>query len=209
MMNTGFLLTKEQKEQKKKVLKMKMKQAINNKKLKRVSKKTRESLLRQMKKEQDEQKEQEKKEQEEKELQRKIKQELDNKKIQRELKKKKESSMRYVTDNSHSSVNIMNCVKNLQRDCRQFPDNTSKVVICQSLEKKHSFLQTKYFHIYRQLCYGDLKDLKLLQRMLDERDLFNNPNNSTTVEDSTKAVGKILTEKYCPDLEQKILDSKK
>ena len=40
MMNTGFLLTKEQKEQKKKVLKMKMKQAINNKKLKRVSKKT-------------------------------------------------------------------------------------------------------------------------------------------------------------------------
>ena len=45
--------------------------------------------------------------------------------------------------------------------------------------------------------------------MLDERDRFVNPNNSTTVEDSTKNIGEILTKKYCPDLEQKILDQNK
>jgi len=159
-MEKGFLLTKEEKEQKKKELKEKMKNVLDNKKLQRVSRKTRESL------------------------------------------------MRHKTDDSHSSKNIMNCVENLQQDCVKYLREKNKVKVCKSMEKKHNFLQQNYFHIYRQVCYDDLKDLKLLQKMLDERDRYNNPNNSTTIEESTKNIGKILTTKYCPDLEKKIMDSK-
>ena len=114
----------------------------------------------------------------------------------------REKLIRNKTDDTHSSQNIMNSVVNLQQDCFQYRNIKNKVIVCQKLEKKHSFLQKYYFHIYRQVCYGELKDLNLLQQMLNERDKYR--NNVSTIEDSTKKIGEILTEKYCPDLEENL-----
>jgi hypothetical protein len=152
---------------------------------------------------------QEEKNKKREELNKRLQHKIKSKKLQRAPRKMRERMIRHKTNDSHSSQNIMNCVANLQQDCEQYKKEKNKVKICQKFEKKHSFLQKNYFHIYRQVCYGELKDLKLLQQMLNERDRFANPNNNVTVQESTKNVGKILTEKYCPDLEEKIKNNKK
>jgi len=149
------------------------------------------------------------KDQKKKENLEKIQHKIKSKKIQRVSRKMRDQSIRYKTDNTHTSQNIMNCVVNLQKDCVQYISEKNKVTVCKKMEKYHPFLQKNYFHIYRQLCYDDLKDLKLLEQMLKERDNFINPNNNITVEDSSRNIGKMLTEKYCPDLEQKILENQK
>ena len=143
------------------------------------------------------------------ELKRRLKYKTQSKQLKRVSKKQREQMTRHKTNNSHSSQNIMNCVANLQQDCKPYQKEKNKVKVCQTLEKKHSFLQKNYFHIYRQVCYGELKDLKLLQKMLNERDRWVNPNNDVTVEDSTKKIGEMLTKKFCPDLEEKIKNNKK
>jgi hypothetical protein len=150
-------------------------------------------------------KEEQKKKKEE--LRKRLKHKIKSKKLERSSRKYREKIMRHKTDDSHSSQNIMNCVVNLQQDCIRYNKEKNKVKVCQMMEKKHKFLQKNYFHIYRQVCYGELKDLKLLQQMLNERDRFTNPKNNTTVEDSSKNIGEILTKKYCPDLEEKIKDA--
>jgi len=152
---------------------------------------------------------QEEKNKKREELKKRLKHKIKSKKLERAPRKVREKLMRHKTDNSHSSQNIMNCVVNLQQDCVRYQREKNKVVVCQRMEKRHSFLQKNYFHIYRQVCYGELKDLKLLQQMLNERDRFTNPKNNVTVQESSKNVGKILTEKYCPNLEEKINKNKK
>lgn len=152
---------------------------------------------------------QEEKNKKREELKKKLKHKIKSKKLERAPRKMRERLMRHKTDNSDSSQNIMNCVVNLQQDCIKYRKEKNKVTVCQRMEKHHSFLQKNYFHIYRQVCYGELKDLKLLQQMLNERDRFENPNNKVTIEESSKNVGKILTEKYCPDLEERIKNNKK
>jgi hypothetical protein len=141
------------------------------------------------------------------ELRKRLRHKIKSKKLQRSSRKVREKIMRHKTDNSHSSQNIMNCVANLQQDCVKYDREKNKVTVCKKMEKKHNFLQKNYFHIYRQVCYGELKDLKMLQQMLNERDRFANPNNEVTIEDSSKKIGEILTEKYCPDLEEKLKDA--
>tara|TARA_B110001454_G_C12719968_1_gene434256 strand:+ start:71 stop:553 length:483 start_codon:yes stop_codon:yes gene_type:complete len=143
------------------------------------------------------------------ELKRKLRHKIKSKQLGRVSRKQRERMIRHKTNNSHSSQNIMNCVANLQQDCKPYEKEKNKVKVCQKFEKKHSFLQENYFHIYRQVCYGDLKDLNLLKKMLTERDRWVNPNNDVTVEDSTKKIGEMLTEKYCPDLEEKLKNNKK
>lgn len=142
------------------------------------------------------------------ELKRKLKYKIKSKQLERVSRKQREQMIRHKTNNSHSSQNIINCVVNLQQDCKPYEKEKNKVKVCQTLEKKHSFLQKKYFHIYRQVCYGELTDLGLLQKMLNERDRWINPNNDVTVEDSTKKIGGMLTKKYCPDLKEKLEKNK-
>jgi|TARA_B100001971_G_C18203418_1_gene546068 phosphodiesterase/alkaline phosphatase D-like protein len=142
------------------------------------------------------------------ELKRRLKHKIKSKQLGRVSRKQREQMIRHKTNNSHSSQNIMNCVANLQQDCKPYEKEKNKVQICKKFEKKHSFLQENYFHIYRQVCYGDLKDLNLLKKMLTERDRWVNPNNDVTVEDSTKKIGEMLTKKYCPDLEEKLKNNK-
>ena len=181
-MEKGFLLTEEEKKKKREELKRRLKHKIKSKQLGRVSRKQRERMMRESKQ---------------------------RVRVEKKESKRTDGDQRHKTNDSHLSQNIMNCVVNLQQDCKPFEKEKNKVQVCQRFEKKHSFLQKNYFHIYRQVCYGELKDLNLLQRMLTERERWVNPNNDVTIEDSTKKIGEILTEKYCPDLEEKLKNKKK
>lgn len=94
----------------------------------------------------------------------------------------------------HSSQNIYNHVLYLMSDLEKHKNEKDRLKIAKKYEEKHTFLHKNYFNIYREVCYGRLTDLRLLQKMLEQRDL--QFSKQTTEEEASQEVGKLLTEKF-------------
>lgn len=114
-------------------------------------------------------------------------------KFKKKINKRDEEMKMHLTG-EHSSENIYNHVLYLMTDLEKYKNNKDRLSIAKSLEEKHSFLHKNYFNIYREVCYERLTDLRLLKKLLDQRDL--QMNKDKTEEETAQEVGKILTEKF-------------
>ena len=112
----------------------------------------------------------------------------------KKAKEKKDKEFKLHLTGEHSSENIYNHVIYLMSDLEQYKNDKDRLKVAQKYEKKHSFLHQNYFNIYREVCYGRLNDLRLLQKLLKQRDL--QFNQKKTEEEASQEVGKILTEKF-------------
>lgn len=144
------------------------------------------------------------KEKKKQELRMKLKNKIASKQAQRNgkpskyvLKKQQENKdkewQKHLTG-EHSSQNIYNHVLYLMSDLEQHKNEKDRLKIAKKYEEKHTFLHQNYFNIYREVCYGRLTDLRLLQKMLQQRDL--QFSKQTTEEEASQEVGKLLTEKF-------------
>lgn len=121
---------------------------------------------------------------------------LTKKLVTKKKQQKKQQGTEYEIHltGDHSSQNIYNHVLYLMSDLEQHKNEKNRLLVAKSYEEKHSFLHKNYFNIYREVCYGRLNDLRLLQKLLHQRDLQMNKDKSE--EEAAQNVGKILTEKF-------------
>ena len=112
----------------------------------------------------------------------------------KKLQEEKDKEWQKYLTGDHSSQNIYNHVLYLMSDLEKHKNEKDRLKIAKKYENKHTFLHQNYFNIYREVCYGRLKDLGLLRKMLKQRDLQFSQKKSE--EEATQEVGKMLTEKF-------------
>jgi len=129
-------------------------------------------------------------------LKEKLRNKIKQKQEQRKIKPTKQQQQREIKliNGDFSSENIYNHVLYLMKELEPYRNEKNRLKVAKKFEKKHNFLYENFFNIYREVCYGRLNDLRLLQKLLRQRDL--QMQMKQTEEDSAKEVGKILTEKF-------------